>query len=43
VPRSGLDFTSRRLAIGASMLRDFWWSTWKASEKPPRRRGTPEE
>ncbi len=43
VPRSGLDFTSRRLAIGASMLRDFWWSTWKASEKPPRRRGTGEE
>jgi hypothetical protein len=43
VPRSGLDFTSRRLAIGASMLRDFWWSTWKASEKPPRRRGTVEE
>jgi hypothetical protein len=42
VQRSGLDFTARRLAIGASMLRDFWWSTWKASEKPPRRRGAEE-
>ncbi len=39
--RAGVDFTSRRLAVGASMLRDFWWSTWKASEKPPRRRGAP--
>jgi hypothetical protein len=44
VPRSGADYVSTRIAAGASMLRDFWWSTWKASERPPRRRSqTPEE
>lgn len=30
-------FTTDRLAAGASMLRDLWWSAWKTSaEKPPR-------
>ena len=36
------EFAASRLAAGAAMLRDLWWSTWKASEKPPRRR-QPEE
>ena len=27
-------FTSRRLAAGASLLRDLWWSTYRNSEKP---------
>jgi hypothetical protein len=31
------DFTASRLAAGASMLRDLWWSTWKVSAKPRRR------
>jgi hypothetical protein len=30
-------FAASRLAAGASMLRDLWWSTWKVSEKPRRR------
>ena len=33
----GVDFAAARLAAGATMLRDLWWSTWKNSEKPPRR------
>lgn len=40
--RAGKDFTARRLAIGASNLRDIWWSTWKASERPPKRHGAEE-
>jgi hypothetical protein len=33
------EFTADRLAAGASMLRDYWWSAWKNSETtPPRRR-----
>lgn len=43
VSKDGFDFTASRLAAGASMLRDLWWSTWKVSEKPPRRRTPPEE
>ncbi|HEV8657833.1 MAG TPA: hypothetical protein VGS96_04320 [Thermoanaerobaculia bacterium] len=35
----GKDFATDRLAAGASMLRDIWWSAWKNSEKPPKRRG----
>ena len=42
VSKEGFDFAASRLAAGASMLRDLWWSTWKASEKPPRRRATEE-
>ena len=41
VSREGFDFAASRLAAGASMLRDLWWSTWKVSEKP-RRRATEE-
>ena len=37
-----VEFTAKRLAAGASMLRDLWWSAWKVSEKP-RRRATTEE
>src|SRR5204862_5877566 len=43
VPKEGADFAASRLAAGAAMLRDLWWSTWKVSEKPPRRRQTEEE
>lgn len=32
----GVDFTAGRIAAGASLLRDLWWSTWKSSEKPRR-------
>lgn len=34
----GVDFAGARLAAGAGMLRDLWWSTWKSSEKAPKRR-----
>lgn len=34
----GFNFASDRLARGASLLRDLWWSAWKNSEKAPRRR-----
>lgn len=33
----GVDFAGARLAAGAGMLRDLWWSTWKNSEKAPKR------
>jgi hypothetical protein len=36
-PAQGVDFAAARLAAGATMLRDLWWSSWKNSEKPPRR------
>ena len=35
--KQGVDFTASRIAAGASLLRDLWWSTWKNSEKPPKR------
>jgi hypothetical protein len=38
----GVDFAGDRLAAGAGMLRDLWWSTWKNSEKAPKR-GAPED
>jgi hypothetical protein len=40
VSASGKDFATTQLARGASMLRDIWWSAWKNSERPPRRRST---
>ena len=40
--KQGVDFAAARLAAGAAMLRDLWWSAWKNSEKPPRR-GAPED
>jgi hypothetical protein len=39
--RQGVEFTASRLAAGASMLRDLWWSSWKNSAKP--RRGSFED
>jgi hypothetical protein len=34
----GKEFAARRLAAGASLLRDLWWSTWLESADPPARR-----
>ena len=31
------EFAADRMAAGASLLRDLWWSAWKNSEKPVRR------
>lgn len=33
------DFAAARLAAGASMLRDYWWSSWVNSARPPVLRG----
>jgi hypothetical protein len=30
-------FTAERLAAGASLIRDLWWSAWQNSAKPPKR------
>ncbi|MEA2163808.1 MAG: hypothetical protein QOK37_1935 [Thermoanaerobaculia bacterium] len=35
---AGKGFAADRLAAGASLLRDLWWSAWRNSEKPPKRR-----
>lgn len=32
------EFTARRLAAGASLLRDLWWSAWRNSAAAPARR-----
>lgn len=34
----GVGFASDRLAAGASLLRDLWWSAWVNSGKPARER-----
>lgn len=35
--QAGADFATDRLAAGASMLRDLWWSAWRNSgQRPPR-------
>ena len=34
-------FTSDRLAAGASLLRDLWWSAWRNSANRPPRRAEP--
>ncbi|HUP43914.1 MAG TPA: hypothetical protein VM779_00215 [Thermoanaerobaculia bacterium] len=36
-PQQGIAFASDRLAAGASMLRDLWWSAWRNSAEAPRR------
>ncbi len=36
----GKSFATDRLAAGASLLRDLWWSAWQNSAKPPKRRGS---
>jgi hypothetical protein len=38
----GKAFTVDRLAAGASLLRDIWWSAWQNSAKPQPRRGAGE-
>jgi len=30
-------FTAQRLAAGASLIRDLWWSAWRNSATPPKR------
>ena len=39
VPREGFAFATDRLAVGATYLRDLWWSAWTNSAKAPPRRG----
>ena len=39
VSREGLEFATDRLAVGATLLRDLWWSAWTNSAKAPPRRG----
>jgi hypothetical protein len=34
---AGKAFASDRIAAGASMLRDFWWSAWRNSAQPVRK------
>jgi hypothetical protein len=34
----GVEFASSRMAAGASLLRDYWWSAWTNSARAPRRR-----
>jgi hypothetical protein len=36
----GVVFASERIAAGAALLRDLWWSTWKSSEKPAKRKAS---
>ena len=38
-PREGFAFATDRLAVGATYLRDLWWSAWTNSAKAPPRRG----
>ena len=37
VSAEGMEFTTDRLAAGASLLRDYWWSAWVNSAKPAKR------
>jgi len=37
VSAEGKEFATDRLAAGASLLRDLWWSAWVNSAKPVRR------
>jgi hypothetical protein len=36
VDPNGKEFAAKRIAAGASLLRDLWWSCWKNSEPKPR-------
>jgi hypothetical protein len=40
VRREAFDFTTDRLAAGASMLRDLWWSAWTKSGEKAQRAGS---
>lgn len=33
-PAEHVEFTAERLAAGAAMLRDLWWSAWRDSARP---------
>ncbi|MBT8338235.1 MAG: hypothetical protein KJO11_16730 [Gemmatimonadetes bacterium] len=37
-PTEHVEFTAERLAAGAAMLRDLWWSAWRDSARPPSER-----
>jgi hypothetical protein len=37
-PREGFEFATDRLAAGAGLLRDLWWSAWVNSAEERRRR-----
>ncbi len=43
VSASGKEFAVRRLAAGAALTRDLWWSAWRNSALPPPKRTTPPE
>jgi hypothetical protein len=34
------EFTAQRIAAGGALLRDLWWSAWKSSEKPVKKKAT---
>jgi hypothetical protein len=38
VSPAGKSFAAARLAAGSSLLRDLWWSAWRNSAEPRRRR-----
>jgi hypothetical protein len=38
--KEGFEFATDRLAAGATLLRDLWWSAWQNSAKAPPRRGS---
>ena len=40
VPKEGVEFATDRLAVGAALLRDLWWSAWMNSAKATPRRGS---
>ncbi len=42
VSPEGKAFATDRLAAGASLLRDYWWSAWVNSAKAPKRQAPPE-
>ncbi len=39
----GVAFASTRIAAGGALLRDLWWSAWKNSEKPVKRKAASED
>lgn len=37
---AGVAFASERIAAGGALLRDLWWSAWKNSEKPVKKKAS---
>jgi hypothetical protein len=35
-----VNFTSERIAAGGALLRDLWWSSWKNSERPAKKKAS---